>query len=55
MALGIPFSNGNTSLGIVGPTEYIDKLSENGDTAEALRKAIFRLLCKTFWGCRISF
>ncbi|MBE4951218.1 NAD(P)/FAD-dependent oxidoreductase [Chryseobacterium culicis] len=36
----IPFSNGNTSVGIVGPTEYIDKLSENGDTAEALRKAI---------------
>ncbi len=36
----IPFSNGNTSLGIVGPTEYIDKLSENGDTTEALRKAI---------------
>ncbi|CAI8921797.1 NAD(P)/FAD-dependent oxidoreductase [Chryseobacterium sp. IT-36CA2] len=36
----IPFSNGNTSVGIVGPTEYIDKLSENGDAAEALRKAI---------------
>jgi flavin-dependent dehydrogenase len=36
----IPFSNGNTSLGIVGPTEYIEKLSENGDTTEALRKAI---------------
>lgn len=36
----IPFSNGNTSVGIVGPTEYIDKLSENGDPAEALRKAI---------------
>ena len=36
----IPFSNGKTSLGIVGPTDYIDKLSENGDTAEALRKAI---------------
>lgn len=36
----IPFSNGNTSVGIVGPTEYIDQLSENGDTAEALRKAI---------------
>ena len=36
----IPFSNGKTSLGIVGPTDYIDKLSENGDTTEALRKAI---------------
>lgn len=36
----IPFSDGNTSIGIVGPTEYIDKLSENGNTAEALRKAI---------------
>ncbi len=38
----IPFSNGNTSLGIVGPTEYIDALSENGDTTEALREAIRR-------------
>jgi flavin-dependent dehydrogenase len=36
----IPFSNGNTSLGIVGPTEYIEKLIENGDATEALRKAI---------------
>lgn len=36
----IPFSNGNTSVGIVGPTDFIDKLSENGDTTEALRKAI---------------
>lgn len=36
----IPFSDGNTSIGIVGPTEYIEKLSENGDTTEALRKAI---------------
>ncbi|KFF09544.1 NAD(P)/FAD-dependent oxidoreductase [Chryseobacterium luteum] len=36
----IPFSNGNTSVGIVGPTEYIDQLSENVDTTEALRKAI---------------
>lgn len=36
----IPFSNGKTSLGIVGPTDYIDKLSENGYTTEALRKAI---------------
>ncbi len=36
----IPFSNGNTSLGVVGPTEFINQLSENGDNAEALRKAI---------------
>ncbi|WP_419869574.1 NAD(P)/FAD-dependent oxidoreductase [Chryseobacterium sp. CT-SW4] len=36
----IPFSNGNTSIGIVGPTEYIEKLSETGNTAEALKKAI---------------
>jgi len=36
----IPFSNGNTSVGIVGPTEYIEKLSETGDATEALRKAI---------------
>ncbi len=36
----IPFSNGNTSLGIVGPTEYIDSLSADGDTAEAMRNAI---------------
>lgn len=36
----IPFSNGNTSLGIVGPTEFIEKLSERGDTTEALHNAI---------------
>lgn len=36
----IPFSNGNTSVGIVGPTDYIEKLAENGDPTEALRKAI---------------
>ncbi len=30
----IPFSNGNTSIGFVGPTEYIDKFGEN--TSEAL-------------------
>ena len=36
----IPFSNGNTSVGVVGPTEYINSLSENGDTEEALRKVI---------------
>ncbi len=36
----IPFSNGNTSLGIVAPTTYINSLSENKDNAEALRNAI---------------
>lgn len=36
----IPFSNGNTSLGIVADTEFIEKLAENGDTALALQKAI---------------
>ncbi len=38
----IPFSNGNTSIGIVGPTEYIDGLSEKGDNTEALKEAIRR-------------
>ena len=36
----IPFSNGNTSLGVVGPTDFINSLSENKDNAEALRNAI---------------
>jgi flavin-dependent dehydrogenase len=36
----IPFSNGNTSIGVVGPTEYIENLSTKGDTAEALKKVI---------------
>ncbi|TJZ61949.1 NAD(P)/FAD-dependent oxidoreductase [Sphingobacterium olei] len=36
----IPFSNGNTSLGIVANTDFIDKLSTDGDTTAALRKAI---------------
>jgi flavin-dependent dehydrogenase len=36
----IPFSNGNTSIGVVGPTEYIENLSAKGDTTEALKKAI---------------
>lgn len=36
----IPFSNGNTSVGIVGPTEYIDKLSATGNTEEAIKNAI---------------
>jgi flavin-dependent dehydrogenase len=35
----IPFSNGNTSLGVVGPTSFINSLSE-GNNAEALRNAI---------------
>lgn len=36
----IPFSNGVTSLGVVGPTEYIEELSKNGDSDEAIRKII---------------
>lgn len=36
----IPFSNGNTSLGVVGPTDFINSLSENKDNAEALKNAI---------------
>lgn len=36
----IPFSNGNTSIGVVGPTEYIENLSQKGDTAEALKNVI---------------
>lgn len=36
----IPFSNGNTSLGIVADTAFIEQLAENGDTALALQKAI---------------
>ncbi|MBW8361780.1 MAG: tryptophan 7-halogenase [Kaistella sp.] len=36
----IPFSNGNTSIGIVGPTDYIENLSVSGNNAEALQNAI---------------
>ena len=36
----IPFSNGNTSLGIVGPTDFINSLSENKNNSEALKNAI---------------
>ncbi|MEK6508251.1 NAD(P)/FAD-dependent oxidoreductase [Myroides sp. C4067] len=36
----IPFSNGNTSVGIVGPTDFIESLSNNNSTKEALEKAI---------------
>lgn len=36
----IPFSNGNTSLGIVADTAFIEQLAANGDTALALKKAI---------------
>jgi len=36
----IPFSNGKTSVGIVGPTEYIEQLSSSEDTTEALNNAI---------------
>lgn len=36
----IPFSNGNTSLGVVGPTHFINSLSKDNDKYEALRNAI---------------
>ncbi|MDM1071896.1 tryptophan 7-halogenase [Empedobacter brevis] len=36
----IPFSNGKTSVGIVGPTDYINRLSSSQDTTEALQNAI---------------
>lgn len=36
----IPFSNGKTSVGIVGPTDYINDLSTKQDTTEALQNAI---------------
>lgn len=36
----IPFSNGNTSLGVVGPTTFINSLSEDKNNSEALRNAI---------------
>lgn len=36
----IPFSNGNTSLGVVGPTHFINALSENNDARQALNNAI---------------
>jgi flavin-dependent dehydrogenase len=36
----IPFSNGNTSIGVVGPTKYINSLPE--DTEVALREVIHR-------------
>lgn len=35
----IPFSNGNTSLGVVGPTSFVNSLSDKNN-AEALRNAI---------------
>lgn len=35
----IPFSNGKTSVGVVGPTAFIESLAKES-TAEALRKAI---------------
>ncbi|MGJ1204218.1 NAD(P)/FAD-dependent oxidoreductase [Sphingobacterium lactis] len=36
----IPFSNGYTSVGIVGPTAYIEKLSATLDNDEAIQNAI---------------
>lgn len=53
----IPFSNGNTSLGVVGPTDFINSLSENKDNAEALRNAIqlSDYYMKRFQGTRFLF
>lgn len=36
----IPFSNGVSSLGVVGPTEFIENLSKEGNSEEAIRKVI---------------
>jgi flavin-dependent dehydrogenase len=36
----IPFSNGNTSLGVVGPTDFINNLSKDKNNVEALNNAI---------------
>src|SRR5690606_7677179 len=36
----IPFSNGNTSLGVVGPTDFINSLSADKNNREALQNAI---------------
>jgi len=36
----IPFSNGNTSVGVVGPTDFVNALSTNKDNREALNNAI---------------
>jgi flavin-dependent dehydrogenase len=36
----IPFSNGNTSLGVVGPTDFINSLSKDNNTVEALNNAV---------------
>jgi flavin-dependent dehydrogenase len=36
----IPFSNGKTSVGIVGPTDYINQLTTNENAEEALQNAI---------------
>lgn len=36
----IPFSNGNTSVGIVAPTDYIEKLSNDTSTKNKLTNAI---------------
>lgn len=36
----IPFSNGKTSVGIVGPTDYIQNLSSDQDNGKAIQAAI---------------
>ncbi|NUY81368.1 tryptophan 7-halogenase [Flavobacterium sp. MAH-1] len=53
----IPFSNGKTSLGVVGPTTFINSLSENKDNREALQNAInlSDYYIKRFKGVEFSF
>ena len=38
----IPFSNGKTSVGIVGPTDYINSLTTNENATKALQNAIHK-------------
>jgi flavin-dependent dehydrogenase len=38
----IPFSNGNTSVGVVGPTSFINTLSDDDSKANALKNAILK-------------
>ena len=53
----IPFSNGNTSIGIVGPTDYINNLSLTKNNAEALKNAINLSVYykERFETCRLNF
>jgi flavin-dependent dehydrogenase len=53
----IPFSNGNTSLGVVGPTDFINSLSKDNNKVEALNNAINRsdYYIKRFGGVEFIF